>query len=594
MSDKCSEMANGDISDNGRKTAFSETRPNPVRYGVASFREPLNAHWLSEHRDYFRVARDPFQVLDRGFPQGTINRHPMPLAPGTRLGPYEILAPITLVRVVASVLFVFVASTLLPAQTIVRSFDGDKGPETEHCNPQEVNCGRQAEMMAAANGKEVVQVTWQHVNVYDYKGKLLHSTMLPDLIRKAGLDPKRPYEPHIVFDEFIGRWIINVSCLNDCFIVSASADPSGPWHGVYMSCLQGGPCLSSDPSLQLGYDKNGVYHCAGHPGDDNPNTIKGVAYDCFAIPPEEVKGIGEGKNPVHLNRHHNMMMHIRPAVDQNPRKAASAPALFAARTCDRSVPGGCQNAKNFPFEWLVTTFSWNGPTGTYGEDQVIQTDIGSHRDKWLYNIPCCGPKSEVPQAGTDIGVRMQESHRLNNLVQNGSHLQVVFSSGPCTHDCGAQGENKNNVMFWADLDCTNAAACKVAQTTKISGPDAFFPSIGVDNKGNVGIVAASSSQKDYLSILLWTHRATDPANTFSAPITMVAGTKPYTCPNRMNLALIASAVGMLTSRDPLDGSKLWTTHQYSADATPCVWNSKIIEYRPGAATKSAAKSKAKR
>src|SRR5262249_20620919 len=180
-----------------------------------------------------------------------------------------------------------------------------------------------------------------------------------------------------------------------------------------------------------------------------------------------------------LNRKHNLMMHIRPAVDQNPRKAANAPALFAARTCDRSVPGGCQNARNFQFEWLVTSFTWNGVTGTYSDGQGIKTDIRSQQDKWIYNVPCCGPKSAIPQPGTDIGVRAQESHRLNNLVQSGAHLQVVFGSGGCTHDCGAQGEDKSNVMFWADLDCTNAASCTVAQTAKISDADALFPSIGV-------------------------------------------------------------------------------------------------------------------
>ncbi len=495
-------------------------------------------------------------------------------------------------------------ASLAKAQLVVRSFDGDQGPQQEKCKPEELRCGRQAEMMAAANGKQVLQVTWQHVNVYDYNGKQLRSIPLPEFIRKAGLDPnpvprragvtdKGPFEPHVVFDEFIGRWVMNLSCLNDCFLVSKTADATGEWRGVYMTCLQGGPCLNNDPSLQLGYDKNGVYHCAAHLGDDNPNTIKNVAYDCFAIPPEEVKGIGEGKEPVHLNRNHNMMMHIRPAVDQNPRKATNAPAMFAARTCYRPEPGGCQKATNFVFEWMVTTFTWNGVTGTYGPDQLIKTDVGSQQNKWLYSIPCCGPNAAIPQMGSDVPVRIQESHRLNNLVQNGSHLQVVFGSGPCTHDCGAQGEDKKNIMFWADLDCTDPAACKVAQTAKIAGPEALFPSVGVDDKGNVGIIAASSSEKDYLSILLWTHKAIDPANTFSEPITVVAGTHPYTCPNRMNLALIASAVGMLTVRDPRDGSKLWTTHQYANDATPCVWNSRLVEYQPSAAVKGAAKPRKK-
>lgn len=493
------------------------------------------------------------------------------------------------------------------AQLIVRSFDGDVGPDQQHCNPEEVRCGRQAEMVAVASGKQVVQVTWQHVNVYDYHGKLLHSTTLPDFVRKAGLDPnpqsKRPnvkdhgpFEPHIVFDEFIGRWIMTLTCLNDCFIVSASADAAGSWHGVYLSCLQGGPCLDNDPAIQLGYDRNGIYDCGGHLGEENPNTMHGVAYDCFAIPPSEVKELGtNGKEPAHLNRKHNMAMHIRPAIDQNPKKASDAPALFATRTCSRAKPGGCQNASNFPFEWMVTSFTWSGPTGTYSDDQIIKTDVGSQQDKWLYNFPCCGPKASVPQKGSDIGVRAAESHRLNNLVQSGSQLEVVFSSGPCTQDCGAQGEDKNNVMFWADLDCTDVAACKVAQTAKIAGDDVnpLFPIIGVDNKGNVGIVAASSSEKDYLSILLWTHSATDPPNIFSPPVTVVAGTQPYTCPNNMNLSLIASAVGMLTTRDPRDGSKLWTTHQYSGDSTPCVWKSRIIEYQPGAKQATRASSRVK-
>jgi len=511
---------------------------------------------------------------------------------------------LTSFRTVALVLFVFVGLTFLHAQTIVRSFDGDKGPTPEQCNVNELRCGRQAEMVAAANGKQVVQVTWQHVNIYNYKGKLLHSMTLPDFIRKAGLDampppPKRlgikdrgPFEPHIVFNEFIGRWILTATCLNDCFMVSETADPAGPWHGVYMSCLQGGPCLNNDPALQLGYDKNGVYYCGGHLGEDDPNTMKGVAYDCFAIPPSEVKGIGEGKDPEHINRQNGMAMHIRPAIDQDPNKAPNAPALFATRTCSRAKPGGCQNASNFPFEWIVNSFTWNGPTGEYSKDQVIKTDVGSQQDTWLYNFPCCGPKASVPQAGSDIGVRAAENHRLNNLVQFGSHLEIAFASGPCTHDCGAQGEDKNNIMFWADLDCSHLTACKVVQTAKIANENVnpLFPTIGVDNKGNVGIVAASSSPTTDLSILMWTHRTSDPPNVISGPTTVIAGTKPYTCPNKMNLALISSAVGVLTVRDPRDGSKLWTTHQYSGDATPCVWNSRIIEYQPGGAPKRTASS----
>ena len=45
----------------------------------------------------------------------------------------------------------------------------------------------------------------------------------------------------MVFDEFINRWIITVTGLNDCTIVSASSDAAGEWGGVYVSCLERGP-----------------------------------------------------------------------------------------------------------------------------------------------------------------------------------------------------------------------------------------------------------------------------------------------------------------------------------------------------------------
>jgi hypothetical protein len=144
-----------------------------------------------------------------------------------------------------------------PAQTIIHSFDGDSGPTLAECQAGPSHCGRQPEMNVAANGKQVMQVSWHNVSVYDYDGKLLQSTPLASFIRRAGMDPmppksdKGPFEPHIVFDEFIGRWIITSTCKSDCLLVSATSNPLGPWGGVYLSCLQGGPCLDYDPEYAI-------------------------------------------------------------------------------------------------------------------------------------------------------------------------------------------------------------------------------------------------------------------------------------------------------------------------------------------------------
>jgi len=373
-------------------------------------------------------------------------------------------------------MFLFVSPAWVGAQTI-RSFDGDKGLDLKDCNLETNRCRRQPEMDVAVNGKQVVQVTRQNVLVFDYSGKLLRSTSMIDFVRNAGLEPmspppkqpsqggRGPFEPHVVYDEFIGRWIVTITCLNDCLMVSATSDPMGPWGGVYLSCLQGGTCLSGDPALHIGYDKNGMYYCGGHLGGDNPDTPKGVAYDCLAVPSAEVKAIEQGTAPAHINRHNDMPLDIVPAIDHNRLKAANAPAFFAAKTCARTPVSACQYSTNFPFNWVVDTLIWNGTTAIYnspGGQQVVKTDIGSKQNKWLYSTPCCGATAAIPQAGSDIPMRIAESHRFLNLVQFGTHLLGALGSGPCTGDCGVQGVDANNVMFWVDLDCSKPAACVVS------------------------------------------------------------------------------------------------------------------------------------
>ena len=137
------------------------------------------------------------------------------------------------------------------AQKVVQSFDGNRGPGLADCQARKNWCGRQSETNVAANGRQVVQVTWQNVRIYNYSGKLLQSIPVATFVRNAGLDPtagrkdsgKGPFEPHVLYDELIGRWLISVTAHSDSLLVSASDDAMGKWGGVYPSCLDGGPCL---------------------------------------------------------------------------------------------------------------------------------------------------------------------------------------------------------------------------------------------------------------------------------------------------------------------------------------------------------------
>jgi hypothetical protein len=131
----------------------------------------------------------------------------------------------------------------------------------------------------------------------------------------------------------------------------------------------------------------------------------------------------------------------------------------------------------------------------------------------------------------------------------------------------------------------------VSQTAKISGAsfNPEFATVGVDAAGNVGIVADSSTATTDLSLLLWTHGKSDPPGTFKGPITIISGTQPFTCLNTRNMATIGNAVGVLTALDPLDGASLWTTQQWSNDATRCIWNTRIVQYQIDAAQASSAR-----
>lgn len=139
-----------------------------------------------------------------------------------------------------------------PSQTVVHSFDGDKGPGLATCETGITHCGL-AEMDVATNGKQVVQITWQNISVYSKKGRLLQAIPTTTFIRNAGLNPisgsKRapgatvdpgPIEPHIVYDEFIKRWMVSITGENESLIVSESPDPKGKWSGIYPSYCKAG------------------------------------------------------------------------------------------------------------------------------------------------------------------------------------------------------------------------------------------------------------------------------------------------------------------------------------------------------------------
>ena len=90
-----------------------------------------------------------------------------------------------------------------------------------------------------------------------------------------------------------------------------------------------------------------------------------------------------------------------PAIDHNRSKPAGAPALFAAKTCDRATVGACQNSVNYPFHWVVDTFTWNGVSGKYniGAPSVLTDFAPLYRDAAGGSVVTQFDKDDVEAAG---------------------------------------------------------------------------------------------------------------------------------------------------------------------------------------------------
>jgi hypothetical protein len=465
---------------------------------------------------------------------------------------------------------------------MLQAFDGDQGTgPTGRGRP---------EMNVAASGAQVAQITWQNVSVYDYTGHLLVRTPLPSLITAAGLNPISsigyPFEPHIVFDEFIQRWIITATCQLDCVLVSDGPDlTTAQWAGFY---LDGN---GNDPAIHIGYDANGVYFSETVLTNPNPDTPC-CSSNVFAIPSSELAWTTT-LSPTHLNKQIGKPHEIMMLVDPNPQKSGTAPALFVARTCPagNSCQGNASNPiVNQAFQWIVSSGTWSGATftmtsnhtsvcagGAAPSDQCLRTDPSGTTDLWLYNTPI-----DPDQPGSSQKLRAAEIHRILGAMQVGTTIEVALGSGPCVMGCAAHGMDFDRDIFvWAEIDCSNANACVIHQTQKASTStyDLLWPTVGVDQSGNVGVFTNVVSSSSFLGVAGWYHGASDPSGALYGPSIVTAGTTPYTC----SLGAIAgtgNSAGVTTVRDPLDPTSLWVSEQYANDSGDCHWDTRIVQYRP--------------
>jgi hypothetical protein len=98
--------------------------------------------------------------------------------------------------------------------------------------------------------------------------------------------------------------------------------------------------------------------------------------------------------------------------------------------------------------------------------------------------------------------------------------------------------------------------------------DYLYPSMAVDNRGNIGIGCTRTSEREFPSVCVMMRSVDDPAGSMRPPVVAVRGTTVYKY-------LGASATNFsnysTTCIDPSDGELLWTYQGYAASTIDRQW-----------------------
>ena len=444
-------------------------------------------------------------------------------------------------------------------QTVVTLFPGNGGTTIAANKPTNRD---HPDMTIAVNAAQVLTADDERVVVSDHTGTVLSNIPIGTFITNAGGTLGMINDPVVDWNEFAQRWVLGCSCSLDQVFVSATADATGAWKATPLANISG------DLTLHLGHDANGEYVAEYSAGGNVDANTGGLGYFCFSIPTMEIMWSGTFA-PTHLNKI-NCPLETFPAVDHDPVKPANAPHYLLARSC---AAGQCQNATNVNQSLIAMEVRWSGTTATYSAEQLLSSGF-------LYNTPV-----NVAQLG-GLPLKANESHRIAYSVELfNKHIYAVRSSGPCTSSalCSGEGIDSRQMMYWWDIDMSSFPTMTIAQKGKISDPTLgyIFPSIAVDQRGNVGIAATGSSASQFASTYLWAHHANDLPGVMHGPVLAKAGTAAYACDGGVSPAAPGWGTYAKTVRDPSDGGRLWTAQEYGGSSVGCVWTTSVIAFDVG-------------
>lgn len=447
-------------------------------------------------------------------------------------------------RFVSVFFFLAVAAVSLPARAadveVFLTFEGNRGPGWKAA----------ANVMGAVGPRHVVDFTVAGFTVHDKAtGRVLRHLSQGQFwsqVEPAGsvVPRKDANDPWMVYDPLSQRWFATAAGTDPAdpfLVVSTSADPMQGWKGVKL------PLPRIDPGLKIGFDRNGVYiSCANSASDFRE------ALDLIAIPKADAVAPG-GPVLTRARIFPKLVYAAVPAVDPDPHKPPDAPAIllnneFGGPTCGRLY---------------LYKVAWSGPKPSISEAQTVELSRA-------YPVPRM--EGLQPAGGVKLA---QAGGRRNNCA---------FVRGGSVFGCnGAQRTPASRPgILWYEVRIRDGA---LLQEGLVDDPDHdyLYPSLAVDDRGNIGIGCTRTSAAEFPSVCVLVHAAGDPPGSMRRPVVAVKGTTPF---KYAGVAATNFSNYSTTCVDPADGRLLWTYQGYANSAIDRQWCTAWAAFRLPAARSS--------
>lgn len=434
--------------------------------------------------------------------------------------------------VVASLGALLLLQSVAAAQvTVVNHFAANRGPGYRKPYPD----------AAGAVGPKHTAVLDDRAFVAQDKatGKVIQNDTQHDFwfkVLPAGTFDIQANDPRLLYDPITERWIAWVQGLmpaNGYLAVSTTSDPTKLWRGVKM------PIPPHNYGARIGFDKNGLY-ISVHNGS---NDLK-KAQTCYAIPMADVVA-ADGPNLAHMQAFPDLQIESFPATDLDAKKAPEAPAVLLNREF------GDTASKLYLYK-----ITWSGKKATISNAQSIPLSK---------TYPSPNGSSKKFQA-------VQPAPGLNLRADEGRRTLSVFANGGSVFGCNAAKRKLDSRcgILWYEVRVSDGV---LLQEGFVDAPDCDYlvPTLAVDSKGNVGLGCTRTSEKEFPSVYVMMHAATDAPGTMRAPELAVKGTTYFRSPPSGSTNAIGWGNYSSTCIDPLDPTLIWTCQEYANSTVEREW-----------------------